>query len=174
MKIKSILAMIKNKKRIFVTNINETQWIGDGESLYPLFGMPVMTQKQIFQLLDIPQDKQQNYLYVEKSDFNPVVFEDSSKLDKTSEQSTFMIMRKGRVLLPIISDAAEIDFIDMKALTPFEDEEDVFVEKRGHCINIKRGMLLIGIIHPVSIIDKEFMNEFKLMYELMKKKQKEE
>lgn len=172
MKIKSILAMMKSCKRIYVVQHGGVQWIGDGENMYPLFNMPLLSQAHIYKLLDVPEDKRGNYLYIDGTEqMSHKLFEDSIEADQEIEIMNTIIIRKGRTLNIAISNG-EISFIDVKSLAPFD--EDITLEKRGHFIAVKEGMILVGLIKPISIIDEEFIKEFKLMYELVKKKQKEE
>lgn len=164
MKIKSILAMMKSCKRIYIVQHGEVQWIGDGENMYPLFNMPVLSQAHIYKLLDVPEDKRGNYLYVDGTDqMSHKLFEDNLEADQEIEIMHTIITRKGKALNIAISNG-EISFIDIKSLAPFD--EVITLEKRGHFIAVKAGMILVGLIKPVNTLDDDFRDEIEQLYKL--------
>lgn len=57
--IKNLAALCRKRKVIYVHEDQERdiQWVGDGRCMYPLFGIPHMTEEQIKVLFDIPEDK---------------------------------------------------------------------------------------------------------------------
>lgn len=62
--IKNIAKLCKARKRIalYTDRRGDCQWIGDGSSLYPLYGMPELDEETVFYVLDIPEDKREGYV----------------------------------------------------------------------------------------------------------------
>ena len=62
MKIKAIASAFKrNKHLIIYTTPNGGQWIGNGNALYSMEGMPELTAEQVLQMFDVPEEKRADW-----------------------------------------------------------------------------------------------------------------
>lgn len=173
MKLKAIETILKSAKSLIIyRDDRHGQWLGDGCSMYPIHNLPTLTDKHIFAMFDIPEDKQSKYLFRERGfpkglDFRDYVDGDRERL---IQRGKLTINALGRELEPLNTSVGTV-FINTKYLKPFADEDDGYelYERRGSngevYIVAKSGMLLIGVISPFNIAGEKFLSELESLTE---------
>jgi len=172
MKIKKIAALCKKTRRIIVsTDENGVQWIGNGFAMYPLFGMPIMAQENIYTIFDIT-DKQAGKIYFSDSSLDTICLDDNCENENLlKENETKLIIADKTIQSYQTSNG--IAFIDVSYLGPIEDIEILSVYERISTegkiyFAIKAGLILYGIIMPYDCISENLVNEIKFISEQCK------
>lgn len=173
MKLKAIETILKSAKSLIIYRDDRYgQWLGDGCSMYPIHNLPTLTDKHIFAMFDIPEDKQSKYLFRERGFPKGIDFRDyvDGGSERLIQRGKLTIGALGRELEPLHTSAGTV-FINTKYLKPFADEEDGFelYERRDNNDNVyivaKSGMLLIGVISPFRIVADKFLSELEELTE---------
>lgn len=167
MKIKAIESILKSAKTIKVyRGSSSEQWLSDGSAIYPIHNLPSLSDKHLFAMFDIPDDKQSKYMFKEESLPSSINFDDMSKSEKLIQRGHITFCVLGRELEPLHTSSGTI-FINTKYLKPFSDEAlgyelyERCSENGDTYIVAKRGMLLIGVIMPFSINGDKFLEEIE-------------
>ncbi len=91
MKISKILGFCKKEKYIEHFIANNEQWLGDGNALYPIYNLPVLSRDNILALLDITSDeKREKFFFTEKSK-NLINFDDTCSDEQMVEKTKISI-----------------------------------------------------------------------------------
>lgn len=167
MKIKAIESICKSNKTIMLGEAGGVQWISDGGGCYPLHGLPILDEGNVFTIFDVPEDKRAKFFFDPSGSFlaTPDISDNVSG-EQQLEQGALAIYAGGRVLLPLKT-ASGLVFINNKYLAPFNDSESgVTLFERTDVtgktyIAVKEGFLLVGIIYPQNIITKELVHELE-------------
>ncbi len=170
MKLKQIESILKNSKTIIVCEDAECQWFNNEIAYYPVFGLPKMSQENIFTMFDIPEDKKDKYYFAEQRLPQNINFADIDGTEHALKRGNILLSVSGRVLEPLITSQG-IVYINAKYLKPFDDIETVVLYERTTTegeiyIAVKQGMLCSGIIKPQPIISERFVSQLKSLYEL--------
>lgn len=174
MKINSIQQICKGAKRIELYTVADKsiQWISDGGAFYPLYNLPQLKQENIFTMFDIPENKQDKIRFEHKNALPQAMsFEDHANGETQLELGGISVCTRGQVLLPLKTSLG-IVYINQKYLAPFKDSKNgVALHERitpsGEVyIAVKEGFLLTGIIRPLDIITKGFVDELESIYKL--------
>lgn len=174
MKIKAIVAICKKEKSIilFDDEQDENQWLGDGYAAYPLLKMPYMREHNIFALFDIPDIKQDGYLFKQREFPEGVNFNNKDSAENKLKEEKLLITTDGRTLKPFQTSKGLI-FIDAKYIKPVSDEivlnyYERFTKEGNVYIVVKNGMEVIAIIPPFSCIDEKFVNKMQALTDMCK------
>lgn len=157
MVINKIISLCKNAKSIMLYKTDSVQWIGDGRAIYPLYGMPELSEENAFTIFDIPAEKRAKFHFTEIDGIPDYI----STRDEEENEGVLIkhpvgIAWHGRELEPLAS-ADGFLFVESKYLGPFKDlPNGVQLYKRctdggTPYIAAKDGMFLVGIIQPASI-----------------------
>lgn len=162
MKIKQIASICKNSKSIkLYVDSNETQWLGDGGSLYPLHNVMELDEKTIYAIFDITE-KQQEKIYFNVIDtLDNINLEHIDKYETQLEPSHFEIHYAGKVLQPLLTSLGII-FIDTKYLAPLEDDVELFErisEVGTQYIVAKLGFMIVAVIMPTNVISESLVEK---------------
>lgn len=136
--------------------------------MYPIHNLPTITDKHLFALFDIPEDKQSKYYFQERGVPKDIDTRDYIENEKLIQRGKFTIVALGRELEPLQTSSGTV-FINTKYLKPFADEPDGFElyerygSESGTYIVAKSGMLVIGIIHPFNIVGEKFLSELETL-----------
>lgn len=167
MKIKAVETILKTAKTLIVYRGGSSgQWLSDGSAIYPIHNLPELTDKHLFAMFDIPEDKQSKYMFKEKPLPSSVDFGDINKNEKLIQRGRITFCVLGRELEPLKTSHGTI-FINTKYLKPFSGEELGYelYERRSASGDIyivaKSGMLLIGVIMPFAINGEKFIDELE-------------
>lgn len=113
MKIKAIAAICKKEKSIILYDDqkDDNQWLGDGFVAYPLLKMPYMNEDNIFALFDIPDSKQDGFLFKQKEFPEGVNFDNKDSAENGLKEEKLLITTDRRTLKPFQTSKGLI-FID--------------------------------------------------------------
>lgn len=140
------------------------QWLGDGRCAYPLHGLPVLTEEELFRMFDVTE-KRQGKLYFKHCDLpEEVNVEDFCHGEMRAMDMGMTISGGGKALLPLCYSGGML-YIQSKYLAPLEDEQDFLsFHVRTSAIGaryvvVKSGLLTAAIIFPVVIKDERFCDK---------------
>lgn len=161
MKLKRVAALCaKSKHYILFDKIDSTgeitQWLGDGYSLYPLNGLPILDEETVFAVLDVPE-KQREKAVVRRENM-PGTFnaDDTDPAEKAVNEGDIPLILGGTVLQPLMTRKG-ITFIQRKYLEPLDDMlgmiqlfERVTADGQPYIV-AKAGLLIAAIIMPYAV-----------------------
>lgn len=164
MKIKKIAQICAGQKTIYVHNQEckgdlVRQWVGDGSAMYPLDGLPYMDDEALLALMDVPIDKRDKWT-VRDVGLGSLVSLDDIDPDEVDILPYDLTVNTGRTLMPFDGGARGTLWIQQRYLAPTDDIDIVRYCARpatdgGRVIAVKSGLVLMGIILPVSMrVDK--------------------
>ena len=171
MGIKKIEAICKAARRIVVLWGGECQWIGDGSAFYPVYGLPILTEENIYTMFDISEDKRSKFVFTETEMPATYNFSDQCDSEVPLVREEISVIRYGMTLIPFKTSEG-ITYVDRRYLKPLEDGENEYVlcertAKNGQVyIVAKQGFLLAGVIMPAAAVDKAFVDQLKTLYQL--------
>lgn len=171
MKLKSIESILKSKKYIVLCEAGEGQWIGDGASLYPIYGMPYLTKENILVMWDIPEDKRNAWSFRDGDSLDPGMFADNDDTEQLIERGMSAISISGAAAEPLKTEQGVL-FVDQKHLRPFDDLEHGYslyarLDRTGApYIAVKEGYALVGIIMPMQIVNRDFISDLEELLSL--------
>ena len=62
MKIKKLARLCSARKRIQLFDGDQVQYIGDGSTIYPVWGMPELDEESLMVVFDIPEKNRKTFL----------------------------------------------------------------------------------------------------------------
>lgn len=152
--IKNIARLCRERKRICLYDDQNggCQWIGDGSAAYPLFGMPVIDERTVFAVLDIPEDKRDGYLVSYSAWPERLNSGDEDDTERVLSPSDCGLVFKDMKLMPARTGRG-LWFYDPKYRNPLRDLENVELYERtasdgGLYLAAKTGLLLRAVIMP--------------------------
>lgn len=163
MKFKKIETILKSKRAIIICEGPDCQWLGDGKAFYPCYNFPHLDEKTLPVILDISEEKTDEYTIKVKGLPKSVSFLDVDNAEIPLKRGAFKFVIDGMHLEPIETSRGMV-LINTKYLNPYMDEkEGVQLYERTNemgnevYIAVKKGFVLIGIITPMNIIDESFI-----------------
>lgn len=173
MKISKIAALCKKTKSIVHVHCEEfegTQWIGTGNALYRVDGMPEFSQESLLALFDVPEDKRSEWMYraaAPGADLRDYVPEDES-VDPVG----FPVQYHGgtmQMYSPLRS--MEAAYLNTAYLAPLIDEAGKLMmfwrgEGSRQCFAIKSGLFLRAILFPSPVASHSLADGLRSMAEL--------
>lgn len=180
MKFNKIIAICKKHgKFCIVTKHNadgetEYQLLGDGLTVYPLYGHPIYNEEYLISVADISNKKADEtiFTYENITDEN-TLYADCTVNDEVCNLSTVSLCINGVTYVPVLF-GDEIDFINAYYFTPIYDEDfEVYwrTEVNGNNIfAVKTGLNLSAVIMGLkSLIPDTMVNELaKILLALRK------
>lgn len=176
MKLSKLFALMKQRKRIVVAQGAAAQWVGDGVCLYPIYNLPMLTERTMQTLLDLSDDAWDKFTFEEHENllFSENDFEEG-QTDLTL--LNISIHWKGGEYIPLIG-SGRIFYIPAKYLKPFADETLLSYSYRGGArsgngvIAVNEGLLLSAIICPIALDDTLYIETLYRIYDLSKREAK--
>lgn len=168
MKLKTVLQLLKAKRRIILYESDDGQWIGDGSAAFPLHGLPHMKQENLRSLLDVTE-KQFAQMDV-SSERMPFSTEDNV-IGETMLTHCGMVMHyRGYELIPLTS-GAKVYYVQSGYIKPFGGIDDISYDVRklengSEYIAVKEGFLLRAVIAPFDAVTDEFVGILNKIYGL--------
>ena len=161
MKVKKIASLCKERAVIYLYNTISNhgeligQCIGDGVGLYPITGLPIMGEGHIQTLLEIPESKKQSYRMFLEDLPSGIPFSDTHQSEQRLERLP-LSFNWGGSTLAVLRGKETVFYLNEKYLAPLPDkgEPDFFLRKAEGgtpCIAVKYGLLVEGLIAPVTI-----------------------
>lgn len=168
MKLKTVLQLLKAKRRIILYESDDGQWIGDGSAAFPLHGLPSMKPENLRSLLDVTE-KQFAQINV-SSENAPFSTEDNVIDEMILKHLGMTINYMGHELIPLISET-KIYYIQSGYIKPFGGVDDISYDVRklengSECIAIKEGFLLRAVIAPFDAVKDDFISILSKIYNL--------
>lgn len=171
MKIKSIAAICKKNKQVVLFNRYSdsgtlSQYIGDGNAVYPISGLPELDEESILTIFDVPEKQRENWLVRYRDIPEGISFEDTDATEKIIEQGNLSIVYSGKTLKPLQTRRGLV-FIESRYLSPVSDVLDVLelyerVTPFGApYIVAKAGFLLQAVIMPCDVISAQFVQRLQ-------------
>lgn len=167
MKIKKIASVCKKTKLIQMhLDNNDVQWIGNGYAMYPLFGLPIMSEENIFKIFDIVDKQAEKFAHAE-GNLIEFCFDDNCENENILVENDITLIIADKVIKSYQTTNG-IAFIDTDYLGAFDDMAQVDIYERigakGNLyFAIKVGLLLYGIIIPYECIEEKFVDSIKLI-----------
>ena len=129
MKIKSIAAICKKGKQVVLYNRYESggtlqQYIGDGMTTYPVFGLPELDEESILTIFDVPEKQREDWFVRVRDVPEGINFEDTDANEKMIERDNLSIIFSGHTLKPLQTRRGLV-FIQSRYLSPVSDVLDV-------------------------------------------------
>ena len=162
MKIQRIVALCKSRGQVSVFEDDEgTQWIGDGYSLYPLYGLPRFDKDSFCHTYDIAGKQQDKIAFryqwgmPEKIDCSDAAAGEI----RTDRVGLTDIALSGHVYTPCMTQKG-IAFFDRSYLRPLSDEPaslDIYerADEDGEIyFAVKAGFMLKAVILPAKILSR--------------------
>ncbi|MBQ3195960.1 MAG: hypothetical protein IJB65_05780 [Clostridia bacterium] len=166
MKIKQVESLLKAAKHIELFTERGCQWLGDGMAFYPVYNLPKLTREHIFTIFDVPEDKRNKFFFGEQDPPAHIDLKDFSDHERLVKRFRLSFVIGGRTVELIETDVGLV-CLDGKYLKPFQGEPEGFElyerisRKTGVYIAVKTGHSLAGVIMPLRIIGKEFVQELE-------------
>lgn len=128
MKIKSIAAICKKNKQVVLFNRYSdsgtlSQYIGDGNAVYPISGLPELDEESILTIFDVPEKQREDWLVRYRDIPEGISFEDTDATEKIIEQGNLSIVYSGKTLKPLQTRRGLV-FIESRYLSPVSDVLD--------------------------------------------------
>lgn len=165
MKLKKIIDLCKKRGEFdLFTPVGGEQWISDGLGCYPLGDVPFLDADTLCRLFDIPEKAREKMRFREGSVPEAICFDDVDESEVRCEQAAIVLGGKNSVIPYKTSQG--IEFIDCKHLEPLENSGDLEVYERlskggNTYFAIKRGLLLVALILPYTLITEPFVEDLK-------------
>ena len=168
MKIKKIVDLCKKSGRCVFYNTDEGQWLSDGGAAYPLMNLPDFDSMSFCQTYDINDKAAEKIVFKQITGLpEGISFADTNEGEEISVRGKIAIFAGGKKLIPYQTSTG-IAFVDQKYLAPLADIEDNLLElyerytKSGQLyFAAKTGLLLVAVIFPVNIVEKQFVGLLK-------------
>ena len=171
MKIKSIATICKKNKQVVLFNRYSdsgtiSQYIGDGNAVYPISGLPELDEESILTIFDVPEKQREDWLVQYRDIPEGISFEDTDATEKIIEQGNLSIVYSGKTLKPLQTRRGLV-FIESRYLSPVSDVLDVLelyerVTPFGApYIVAKAGFLLQAVIMPCDVISAQFVQRLQ-------------
>lgn len=170
MKLKKVAALCKAagvyqlQDELDATGEVVRQWLGDGNALYPLDGLPYLDEERLRLILDVPTKKWDDVVYLDTTLDPRINLSDVVAEESMAEQSRVGITWRGEHLTAL-RHGGLVTLIRDKYLVPLEDELnlELYVRKmdgdKRRYVAIKSGLMLIGIILPLREAEEDLQTE---------------
>jgi hypothetical protein len=157
MKISSVARLCKRTKTIILLNNNPekpgaAQWVSNGFAMYPLYGLPVLSETHIFTIFEIQNKDKEKYKF--RRDMMPahINLAHTDETDKPLQWPRITLGVKGSNWMPL-EISSGLSFIDMDYLAPYGDPTGIELHERKDAagkpwIAVKMGMYLVGMLIP--------------------------
>ena len=146
-----------------------TQWLGTGNALYPLNGLPLLDEESLCAMFDIPEKKREKLVILCEDMPEIIDVADKDPKETLLEEKEMTIGYNGMQMIPLRTKDGII-FIGEQFLEPLADEIDLLnlyerkTPKGVSYVAVKAGMMLRGIIAPYDVVtDKKFITQLELL-----------
>lgn len=171
MKIKKVFDICKKRGIIYINqNENEEQWLSDGSAMYPICGLPLLTEENVCRLYDITDAQRDKIAFNFIAGNPPFDVSDSTATETDAEMWDISIAFDGFVLIPVTTEEG-IVFIERGYLTPLSDmpENEMTLTRRTDILGntyivVKFGLIAYAFIAPVKTINPNFVNKLEKLY----------
>lgn len=173
MVVKKIVQICKKTGALEIYDDTERgiQWIGNGCGVYPLEQMPYFTPETICRAYDITEKQADKIRFGHRKGLPAGLnFSDMAADESVVEPLKMALIHNGMLVQPYMTSQG-IKFMDEKYLEPIQDEgnsylqiHERFTESGEMYFVAKRGMLLVAVISPISMISQNFVDTLGQIY----------
>ena len=175
MKIKKAFETCKKQGIIYIfRNELDEQYLSDGSAIYPVFDLPILNEDYICRLYDITDSQRNKIVFNIFKGMPEINVSDSSEIETPAAMWDITLNYNGTTIIPIATDEG-VMFINSIYFKPFADmpQNEMQITKRVDeratpYFCIKFGLLAYGFIYPTKIVDIEFVEKIKKLYEQSK------
>lgn len=168
MKVRKVIDLCKKEKTIQLYDTEGLQWVSNGFALYPMWGIPPMSEVCFKNCYDFTNEQWEKILCVCQNGF-PAGYDSSDMADGERPVSRVPLgIRYGGVNLApfIVSDG--IAWMDTVYLSPFGRDEKLEVYERrtdagGLYFAVKIGFEVVAIILPYIFPQKEMCEHLEFL-----------
>ncbi len=151
MKIQKIVSLCKESGQMYITKMEDAQWVGNGQAVYPLYGLPEFTPETLCETFGLSEDQQSKMILNEKTveEYQGINFDMLNGKEEPVEVMKIGLLFGGTQLIAL-KHGGGISFIKRKYMSPFDEETQIWrrVGKAGEYFVIAGGMFTKGIILP--------------------------
>ena len=174
MKIKTLAAMCKREGAFCLYDRVDSngevmgQWLGTTAAVYPLSGVPYLTEENLAALFDITEKQAEKIRFTHAPLPAGINFDDTDKAEAILDREKMTLGYGARIVRPLFTRGG-LEFIDNDFLSPLADVADVLelFERRtleGQTyFAAKVGLLIVGVFMPLSIIETKFVENMETM-----------
>lgn len=181
MKIKKIVDLCKKSKVLILYEGNECQWLSNGKSFYPLYGLPKFNLEQLCKTYDINEKtKAKIATAVERQLPEFLNFEDIDEFENGCTIQDLGFVLNGGTTLPLMTNSG-IKFVDKKYISPLDDSQDnISIYSRNTSTGemyfvLKIGFMVYGVVlQKKDVLTKDFIDKIENLLMLCKKAFNEE
>lgn len=170
MKIKKIISLCKTAGQLilYADPDRDIQWLSDGRAIYPLIGCPKFDEDSFCNTYEIT-DSQRKKMAFRINESLPVYFnfDDTDDFETETEKMPLSVTYSTYDAVAYKTQYG-VEFINRAHLQPFGDYSgrDIVCtlrtfESGDSYFAIKNGFMLIGIVLPLKIIVKSFIDDLK-------------
>ena len=159
MKFSKIAALAKREKTaILMRDADGVQWLGTGDAVYMLEGMPPLDEDTVLTVMGVPEDKKSTWFSVEKEDKGKLLENDvPGEEEVTADNAGISVIYGGKLLMPIYTMMGMV-WIDVELLAPADRKEAGYrrffireMENGTRAVAVKEGMILKAVIMECRI-----------------------
>lgn len=150
MKLQKIVDICKKSGQMYITHAEDTQWVGNGQAIYPLYDLPKLQAEELCTIYGITEDQQDKMILNEKS---ATEYDVSFAALDGSEEAVVVVPMEitfGGASYKILRSKTGISFVKRLYFSPFKEETQVWQKKNkcGEYFIITAGMFVVGVIFP--------------------------
>lgn len=168
MRIKKIISICENTKQVilYYDPIRKMQWISNGIGIYPLQGCPIFDEESFCVTYEINDTKREKMSFRINEELpHTYDFSDTDNFETVSEKLTLSVSYQHYDAVAFRTEFG-LELIQGSCLKPFSDYDSTTLSfyirrtKGNHrYFVVKNGFMLIGLIEPLMVIDRGFLNE---------------
>ena len=171
MKLKKVAALCSRQGAFYLYDqISESgeirQWLGDGQAIYLLSGLPILTDENLCAMFDITEAKRKKCSFRREAIPSTINVDDWEQGELALNDNWPTVEHNGYVIKPL-STWKQITFIQNAYLDPLEDMADYLrlYERRGTSghpyIVAKNGMETAAVIMAFDAIEQDFVEKLE-------------
>ena len=146
------------------------QWLGVAGAVFPIHGLPRLNEENMIPLFDITT-KQLETVIIKHSELpEGLNFEDTDTAEVLLDREKITLAYGKRIVRPLMTQDG-LEFINNDFLTPLADVADdleLYERRRadgGAYFAAKMGLMVVGIIMPLAIIEEELVEDMETLAE---------
>jgi hypothetical protein len=151
-KIQKIVDLCKRSGKMYMTETEDCQWIGNGYAIYPLYDLPELTAEELCTRYGITEEQQDKMILNDKRvseyggiDFGPI------KADEEPAEVVKLGLYYGGTRFIMLQSKGGISFVPGILLSPYKEEIQFWRRVSSSGIEyfvLTAGMFVVGIVFP--------------------------
>ena len=164
MKVQKVINLCKESGALYITEHEGEQWVGNGQAVYPLFGLPKFTPETLCETFGLNEEQQGKMILNEKlvTDYGGINFGELDGNEIPAEEVKVAFTYAGAQLIAVKCNGG-ISFIKKKYLAPFDEDVQLWRRNTGSSeyFVVTGGMFIKGIVLPESSMRADIAAEIK-------------